>query len=477
MATLDAAEFARLAVRLNLITDDQRLEVLEELTDDESAQAVARLLTRKGYMTDWQVSKLLKDDPDGLFLGGYRVLYKISAGTFGRVYRGDDPQTGAQVAIKVLRRRWLEDPKKVELFEREGKVGLSIQHPNIVQVLAVNKDPKTGQHFIVMEFVEGGNLRDILAIRRKLEPDEVMRILEETTLALSHAYSRGLTHRDIKLSNILLSTSGQAKLVDFGLATFAEGTALDHGEMLDRTVEYAGLERNTRTQHGDIRSDLFFLGCVVFEMLTGEHLMTVERHRRKRMIRQDFEIDQTVRPRLGKTVPPKMISLIERMVAFDPNERFQTPEEMLEVIRSIRAEMRGDKAADQRGEGPPSVFVIEQHSKLQNIFREKLKEHGYRAFISLEPQRALERLQHNPFDALIFDAEPIGIEGPRLFEQIMRSAEMKGIDLIGILILGEDQGHWSQMVQQRPNTSVLVRPLTLKHVLEPLKPLLSAASG
>jgi serine/threonine protein kinase len=92
--------------------------------------------------------------PRRVLLGGYRLLYKIASGSFGRVYRGDDPRTGQVVAVKVLRNKWTQDKQKVELFRREGQLGLSIRHPNIVSVLAVNQDSKTGQYFIVMEFVE-----------------------------------------------------------------------------------------------------------------------------------------------------------------------------------------------------------------------------------------------------------------------------------------------------------------------------------
>src|SRR5262249_55039535 len=159
-----------------------------------------------------------KGDQDGYVLGGYRLLYKIASGSFGRVFRAADPLTGRIVAIKILRKRWSEDPHNIELFEREGRVGLSLRHLNIVEILAVSRDGATGQYYIVMEFVEGGNLRDFLSIRKKLEPGEAVRLIEEAVAGLSYAYSKGLTHRDIKLTNILISTQGEAKLVDFGLA-------------------------------------------------------------------------------------------------------------------------------------------------------------------------------------------------------------------------------------------------------------------
>ena len=181
MSILDAAGIAQQARRLDLLSEDQLLDVWTDLgSRDGPAEPLLRAAERKGYLTPWQGSKLLKGDTDGYFLGGYRVLYRIAAGSFGRVYRADNSRTGEVVAIKVLRKRWADNQRKIELFEREGKVGLSMQHPNIVKILAVNRDPSTGQYYIVMEFVEGGNLRDFLVIRKKLEPIEALRLLEET---------------------------------------------------------------------------------------------------------------------------------------------------------------------------------------------------------------------------------------------------------------------------------------------------------
>src|SRR5437870_1222696 len=170
---LDASGIGQLAIKLELVSEDHVRECIIELDDKKApAQDMVRMLERKRYLTPWQGGKLLKGDLEGYFLGGYRILYKIASGSFGRVYRGDDPRTGQVVAIKVLRNKWTMDKQKVDLFLREGKLGLSIRHPNIVSVLAVNQDPKTGQYFIVMDFIEGGNLRDLLQIRKKLGFEE-----------------------------------------------------------------------------------------------------------------------------------------------------------------------------------------------------------------------------------------------------------------------------------------------------------------
>src|SRR5262249_17899358 len=163
---LDASEIGQFTTRLGLLTQEQVRECFIAL-DSRTApgEDMNRMMQRKPVRTPWQSSKVLKGDTDGYFLGGYRMLYKIASGSFGRVYRGDDPRTGQVVAIKVLRNKWTIDKQKVDLFLREGKLGLSIRHPNIVSVLAVNQDAKTGQYFIVMEFVEGWNLRDLISSR------------------------------------------------------------------------------------------------------------------------------------------------------------------------------------------------------------------------------------------------------------------------------------------------------------------------
>src|SRR6516165_5636482 len=170
-------QLTHLVVKLGLLKQDQLDECLLELMErtDDPAPLLA-VMERKSLLTPLQIDKLLKGDMDGYFLGGYRMLYKIASGSFGRVYRGDDPNSGQVVAVKVLRNKWTMDKQKVDLFMREGKLGLSIRHPNIVSVLAVNQDPKTGQFYIVMEFVEGGNLRDLLQARKKLPPEESLRI-------------------------------------------------------------------------------------------------------------------------------------------------------------------------------------------------------------------------------------------------------------------------------------------------------------
>src|SRR6516164_7656416 len=341
MENLDTPAVAQLAVRCALVTEEQLHEAYVEV-DPRGAdpEPLLRFLERKGYITPWQSVKLLKGDTDSYFLGGYRILYKIASGSFGRVFRADDMRTGRIVAIKVLRRRWSEDPQRIEFFEREGRMGMSLRHPNIVEMLAVNRDPASAQYYMVMEFVEGGNLREILAIRKKLEPAEALRLIEDAANGLAYAYSRGITHRDVKLTNILISSQGTAKLVDFGLAKIYSSLGIKESERVERTIDYAGLEKATGVKSGDVRSDIYFLGCVLYEMLTGRPPLLATRDRFARMQRQRFD-NAAPMSKEEVNAPPSVFTLVETMMSLDPQRRYQTPSQLLEAIRMARRDVEG----------------------------------------------------------------------------------------------------------------------------------------
>jgi eukaryotic-like serine/threonine-protein kinase len=474
MTTLDAAAVAQLALRVGVVTEGQLQEVWEEIgpkTTDPHRLLLA--LERKSYITPWQSNKMLKGENDGYFLGGYRVLYKIASGSFGRVFRAEDPTTGRVVAIKVLRRRWSVDQQRIEWFSREAKVGMSLQHPNIVEILAVGHDLPTGQYFMVMEFVEGGNLREILGIRKKLAPADALKLMEDAVTGLAHAYQRGITHRDVKLTNILVSAQGTAKLVDFGLAQIYAG-ATREADMVERTVDYAGLEKATGVKSGDVRSDIFFLGCVLYEMLTGRSPLEMTRDKHARMNPRRFSEVQPMR-KDEVDAPPAAFQLVETMMSLTPQRRYQTPSQLLDAVRAVRREVdlgKGTKGTKGGASGPSSVFVVESDDRLQEAIRNKFKEMGFRVYLAIDPMRALERFQQQPYNALIIDAGTVGEDGVLAFDRIMAEAERHGQSLAGVLILNEEQSAWTVRVKARPGGAVLVRPVTLKQLHRKLRELL-----
>jgi serine/threonine protein kinase len=474
MPTPDASLLAQLAIRLGLITEAQLDQCWAELGERTgNPDALLRVLERRGFLTPWQTHKLLKGEMDGYFLGGYRILYRIKSGSFGRVMRAEDPRTGREVAIKVLRHRWTDDPRSVELFMREARIGMTLHHPNIVEVLAVNRDEPTGQYYIVMEFVEGGNLRELMAIRKKLEPAEALRVLEEAATGLAYAYSQGVTHRDMKLSNILISSQRTAKLVDFGLAGLYTAVGGNADAKLERTVDYAGLEKATRVEPGDVRSDIYFLGCVLYEMLSGRSPLVLHKNPRARMERQRFADVQPLK-RSELTAPPSVFRLVDAMMTLDVKHRYQTPSQLLDAIRGVRREI--DDNPDAR-RVPRSVFVIERKERLQNAIRERFKELGYRVFLASDPARALTRFTQQPFDALVVDVGAAEDEGMVVFKQVMDEAERLGLQCAGIALLAEDQTDWAKRIEPQPNVAVMVRPVTLRQLSDKLCELVPPPGG
>jgi eukaryotic-like serine/threonine-protein kinase len=475
MAALEAGAIADTAIRLGLLSTHQAEEAWQELASRKvPAEEFLRAMERKAFLTPYQSTKLLKGDTTGYFLGGYRILYKVSSGSFGRVYRADDPSTGRVVAVKVLRNKWSKDQHKIDLFTREGKMGMSLRHPNIVEILAVNHEKKTNQFYIVMEFVEGGNLRDFLNIRKKLPVGEVLRILEDMASGLAHALSKGLTHRDMKLTNVLLSSQGPAKLVDFGLAgaQFAQAGSSDDKEdvSVDRTVDYAGLEKTTDAPHGDPRSDIFFVGCVAYELLTGRSPLEYNRSAQVRMSAQRFMKVTPMKP-AEVSAPPSVFRLIENMMLLNPDQRIQTAAQLLERVRECRAEVDG-KAAEKKAQ--TTIFLVENDEKLQDLLRAKLKEEGFRILIAADPVRALDRFRQQPFDLLIVDAATTGENGYYVFERIMDDVKNQELKCGGILLLHHDHTDWQKRMAEYPGVVVLIQPVKYKQLLQAIRSFIAA---
>ena len=476
MTTPDVDTLAQQALKLGLLSESQLSEVRHEMEEAGVApDQLVMALQRKQYLTPLQTAKLLKGDTEGFFLGGYRLLYRIKAGSFGRVYRADDPGSGMVVAIKVLRRRWSEQQRTIDLFAREGKVGLSLQHNNIVKVLSVDFDQASHQYYIVMEFVEGCNLKELLQRRKTLTPAEALRIVEDTVDGLSYAYSLGVTHRDIKPTNILISTQGPSKLVDFGLADIYTSDVPDDSKVY-RTVDYAGLEKTTGVKPGDVRSDIYFLGCTLYEMLTGDSPLFLTPDLKARMKRERFLNAKFLSGRNGQ-FSPGLVHLVDTMMALNPQHRYQTPSQLIEAVREVQHDLGANtdsaKVAKPRER---SVFVVEKNSRLQDALRESIRKLGYRVFLSSDTNVALTRFRQSPFDAVLLDAGSTGQESLRPFEQILAEAARKGRPCVGILLLSRDQSGWAKLIPSNPAVTVMVRPVTLSQVTGKLSELVPPRS-
>ena len=198
--------------------------------------------------------------------GRYHVLERIAAGGMGEVYRAHDAVLAREVAVKVLHRSLASDAGFVDRFRREARAAATLNHPNIVAVY--DWGAVDGIYYMVMEFVHGRSVRDLLNAGGGLAPTQAVEILRQTLMALEHAHAKGIVHRDLKPENILLTAEGTVKLTDLGLARAFADAKNTHAGAVTGTVQYLAPEQ-IRGEPADPRSDLYSLGVVAFELLTG----------------------------------------------------------------------------------------------------------------------------------------------------------------------------------------------------------------
>jgi serine/threonine protein kinase len=475
MASSKLDEICRLLVRLQLVPQDQIDSCLGLLGKNCKVDDLLGCCENKGLLTSYQVGRISKGEIDGLVLGPYKLVYRNASGSFARVYRACDLRTGRMVGLKVLRQRWSEDPKAVAEFRREAELGKGLLHENIVPIYEIGQ--AHGQHFLSMEFVEGGNLRDFINIRKKLSPREATKCVLEMACGLDYAFRRGSTHRDLKMTNVLMSSQGVAKLVDFGLAGVAEDLR-DDGESAQRALEYATLEKNTGAPRNDPRSDVYFLGGIYYELLTGVPPLP---RTKDRLERSQFSRYQRVRPILDfePGLPRSVVAIIERMMQLNPEHRYQSPGEALPQLRAAYAELsqeplsnantNGTAAAQLESSRPSitaaagpvrTVMCIEDRHKNQDFLREYFSKHGFRVLVLSDIQRGLSRLKTNPPDCMVIMGESLG---DRAVEGFRDAQALAGHLPTGVvLVLGEKQSALRANIAETESARVLVQPVTLR---------------
>ena len=322
---------------IGLVSQEQHFYARSEAeAEDGSAEALIRVLMRKGWLTSWQLERLKKGDPSSFFFGNYRVLFHLAEGTFARVYRGQHNGTGSSAAIKVLRQRYVSIPQAVLRFHKEAEAGMRLRHPNIVQL--EDQGQQDNRHYLIMEYVEGMNLREFLKLRIRLKDRDALPLLLGLARGLEYSHDQGVTHRDLKATNILISNSGVAKLVDFGLATIEGGESRHHAILSQRTVDYSALERTCGSEKGDPRSDIYFLGCVFYHMLTGQVALedSESKDPLKKMLKRSFGVIKPISEHRHAPEEP-LARIIEKMMKMDLKARYQNMHEVMVDLEEYQA--------------------------------------------------------------------------------------------------------------------------------------------
>lgn len=502
MGLQSAEQIAQRAFDLDLLTERQLQEVWAELGHQPATpDQFVRTLLRRELLTNYQVERLLKGERGGFFYGDYKVLYLVASGSFARVYRAAHRESGKVVALKVLRRRFVDDVAQDgsatrEQFYREGQMGRTLRHPNIVPIHDVVSEGRT--HYIVMEFVEGHNLREFLKVRKKIDPIEATKLVIDVASGLAYAFGRGVSHRDLKLTNVLVSSRGQAKLVDFGLAGVDESVD-DGAEANPRTIDYAGLERATGVRKDDQRSDIYFTGCIYYHLLTGKPPLQETKDRIQRLSKQrylDVEPIQKAEPGLPRSV----VAVVSKAMDLDPEKRHQTPTELLVDLQITLERLQkgvdiaGEDGAEAKGADDPqerarweallvpqsmrrSVMFVESDSQMQDRFREGMKRAGYRVLLTSDPDRALARFSESSAvaDCVVFSSSLLGERCLEAFNQFGQRAETAKIP--ALLLLGERQRAWKSRAETNDHRIVLSMPIKLRQLRDLLTRIVPPLDG
>ncbi len=393
MAAATISTFVEGLFQSQLLDAEQQDEVLRLQETMQNARELAQDLLRREWLTAYQINQIFQGKGQELILGPYLLLLRIGEGGMGQVFKARQKMLNRVVALKVIRKECLSNPKVILRFQREIRAAGQLSHPHIVR--AYDADQVNGTYYIAMEFIDGVDLAKLVVDQGPLPVDQACEYIRQAALGLQHAFERGLVHRDIKPANLLVTRAvssdrrrssgmilrpvnlderrknvpprpeaaqqypwGIVKILDMGLARCTEATGhastqLTHVGSVMGTPEFIAPEQARDSHTSDVRADIYSLGCTLYFLLTGlppfpDGSLT------EKLLQHQFEIAepvaqvrrQTLLALRGKDgcagihkamlpVPRRVEELLAKLLAKSPDDRFQTPIELANELQTI----------------------------------------------------------------------------------------------------------------------------------------------
>lgn len=307
---------------------------------------------------------------DNMIAGRYEVVSHIGQGGMADVFLAVDTILNRQVAIKILRADLSSDTVSILRFEREAQAAASLAHPNIVEIYDVGE--YKDHHYIVMEYIAGKTLKQVIRSRGPLVNEEAVDIMKQLCSAVAEAHSRGIIHRDIKPQNVIVKADGSLKILDFGIATALGSVQLTQANNVMGSVHYLAPEL-AKGEPASFQSDIYALGIVLYEMLSGDvpykadqAVQVALKHMREPM--------PSVRA-INSTVPQSLENIITRCTAKDPSLRYPNAEEMLvDVSTCLRPERLNERrllvketTVKKTGNEQPKAVPVRNEKKKETV--------------------------------------------------------------------------------------------------------------
>jgi serine/threonine protein kinase len=360
-------EFSQLLWRSRLLTPEEAEELerrwRQDTADPADLSAFTHWLVLHQFATDFQILMLLHGHADYLFLGPYKLLERIGRGSLATVYKGVH-RLGQLAALKVLPPSRASDRVALVRFEREGRLARSLDHPNVVRTLESGQDHNL--HYLVMEYLAGDTLEQVLRQRGRLDVAEAVAIISQALLGLQHLHERGLVHRNLEPANLMLVRAADrpdqvlVKVLDISFShTVAEPTTAQGGPNPRPTYEglelgpagYLAPEQARDAHSADIRADIYSLGCILYQCLAGQPPFPDAKPLRQ-MIRHATE---SPRPlcEVNPEVPEGLQLVVNWMMARDPAQRYPTPQRALGALLTVQEGQRGALLEPPTSEADP----------------------------------------------------------------------------------------------------------------------------
>lgn len=338
---LTSQRFLEIVAKSGLVdakaTDRLVAKVKEKLDGalPSNPKKLAGLFKKEGLLTSWHTEKLLAGKYKGFLLGKYKLLGHIGTGGMSSVYLAEHIRMGDKRAIKVLPKSRVRDATYLARFQLEAKAIASLNHPNIV--MAYDIDNVGDVHYIVMEYVDGLDLQQLVKRDGAMDFSTAASVLGQAARGLDHAHQNGVIHRDVKPANLLIDPHGIVRLLDMGLALVAAGEdeslTVANNENVLGTADYLAPEQALNSHKVDHRADIYGLGCTLYFLLTGKPPFS-DGTLAQRIAKHQTEMPTPIR-QLRPDCPGELEGICVKMIQKDPKYRYQTAADVAEVLEKF----------------------------------------------------------------------------------------------------------------------------------------------
>jgi serine/threonine-protein kinase len=338
---MDRETFLELLRESKLLRSREFKDVVRRLPESDRGRVLARTLVDWGLLTRFQAELLLAGRSANFVLGQYRILDLLGQGGMGRVFKALHVRLHRTVALKVLAPQVMQSEKAKRLFQREVRAAGQLLHPNIVTAYDANQ--VNGRYFLVMEYIDGLNLDQLVLRRGRLPVGLACDLVRQTAVGLQYAFERGMVHRDIKPANLLAQRGPTRnapytlKILDFGLARLQDadspqgaGTIQTSQHVVLGTPDFLSPEQAFDMHEVDIRSDLYSLGCTLYFLLTGQ-VPFPGGSKVDKVVRHGNALATPVES-FRPDIPPQVVAIVRRLMAKEKAARYQTPAQVAAAI-------------------------------------------------------------------------------------------------------------------------------------------------